>query len=302
MKEFNALLSRNIKLFFRDKGLFFSALATPMILLVLYATFLGNIYTDTFNQVIPEALNVSSSIVKGLVGGQLLSSLLAVCCVTTSFNCNMVMVQDKVTGAIKDITITPVKKSTLALSYYATTLICSLIVCLAALCAGLIYIATIGFYLTVGDVLLLVLDIFIVVMFGTALSSIINIFLTSHGQIATVSSIISSLYGFLCGAYMPISNFGEGLQKFLSFLPGTYSTSLFRNHTMNGAFSELAKSVPDEFIKTMRDVVDANIYFFDNKVSVADMYIILVSTVIVLLIIYIVISKIKGANKNSYEK
>ena len=214
----------------------------------------------------------------------------------------MVMVQDKVTGAIKDITITPVKKSTLALSYYATTLICSLIVCLAALCAGLIYIATIGFYLTVGDVLLLVLDIFIVVMFGTALSSIINIFLTSHGQIATVSSIISSLYGFLCGAYMPISNFGEGLQKFLSFLPGTYSTSLFRNHTMNGAFSELAKSVPDEFIKTMRDVVDANIYFFDNKVSVADMYIILVSTVIVLLIIYIVISKIKGANKNSYEK
>ena len=37
-----ALIKRNTKLYFKDKGMFISSLITPMILLVLYATFLGN--------------------------------------------------------------------------------------------------------------------------------------------------------------------------------------------------------------------------------------------------------------------
>ena len=35
------LIKRNIKLFFKDKGMFFTSLITPAILLVLYVTFLG---------------------------------------------------------------------------------------------------------------------------------------------------------------------------------------------------------------------------------------------------------------------
>ena len=35
-----ALVKRNTKLYFKDKGMFFSSLITPLILLVLYATFL----------------------------------------------------------------------------------------------------------------------------------------------------------------------------------------------------------------------------------------------------------------------
>lgn len=32
------MVIRNIKLFFKDKGMFFTSLVTPMILLVLYVT------------------------------------------------------------------------------------------------------------------------------------------------------------------------------------------------------------------------------------------------------------------------
>ena len=38
-----ALVKRNTKLYFKDKGMFFSSLITPVILLVLYATFLKNV-------------------------------------------------------------------------------------------------------------------------------------------------------------------------------------------------------------------------------------------------------------------
>ena len=48
MKAVFALISRNRKLFFKDRGMFFSALITPGILILLYATFLANVYRDSF--------------------------------------------------------------------------------------------------------------------------------------------------------------------------------------------------------------------------------------------------------------
>ena len=43
MKGLNALVWRNTKLFFKDKGMFFTSLITPLILLVLFVKFLGNL-------------------------------------------------------------------------------------------------------------------------------------------------------------------------------------------------------------------------------------------------------------------
>lgn len=41
MTGLGALIRRNVKLYFKDKGMFFTSLITPIILLVLYSTFLG---------------------------------------------------------------------------------------------------------------------------------------------------------------------------------------------------------------------------------------------------------------------
>ena len=73
------------------------------------------------------------------------------------------MVQDKVSGAYNDISVTPVKHTVVAVSYYAATFLATLIINLVALIAGLIYVAAIGWYLTVSDVLFLILDILLAV-------------------------------------------------------------------------------------------------------------------------------------------
>ena len=99
MTQFSALFKRNTKLFFKDKGLFFTSLITPLILLVLYSVFLGKVYKDSFLMAVPEGLVIEDKLMNGLVGGQLLSSLLAVCCVTVAFCSNLLMVQDKSSGA-----------------------------------------------------------------------------------------------------------------------------------------------------------------------------------------------------------
>lgn len=289
-----SLIKRNTKLFFKDKGLFFTSLITPLILLVLYATFLGNVYHDSFAMSFPEGMEVPEKLLDAAVGGQLVSSLLAVCCVTVAFCSNMLMVQDKVNGARKDLTITPVKGTTMALGYYIATLISTLLICLIATGAGFLYLGKVGWYLSGKDVALILSDVFLLVMFGVALSSVINFFLSSQGQISAVGSIVSSMYGFICGAYMPISQFSEGLQKALSFLPGTYATSLLRNHALRGVFAEMkADGYPKEIINGLKDVIDCNVYFFNNQVELSTMYLILGGSVVVLIGIYVVMNMMK---------
>lgn len=294
MTTLKTLIKRNVKLFFKDKGMFFTALITPMILLVLYATFLGNVYEDSFTASLPEGVRLAEKLVNGLVGGQLISSILAVSCITVAFCSNFLMVQDKANGTIKDLKIAPVKSSVLSLSYYLATLISTLLICLIAMGGCLVYIACVGWYMSLADVLYLLLDVVILVFFGTALSSVINFFLSTQGQISAVGSIISAGYGFICGAYMPISSFGEGLQKVVSFLPGTYGTSLTRNHAMGGVLRQMEQDgIPVQVIDSLKDALDCNLYFFDKQVPVGVMYLILGGTVAVLVLAYIFMNACK---------
>lgn len=284
-----SLIKRNCKLFFKDKGMFISSLITPIILLVLYATFLKNVYRESF--IANGFIQFSEKIINATVGGQLCSSLLAVCCVTVSFCSNLLMVQDKVTGARRDLTVSPVKKSVMAIAYYFATVISTLIVCFVATGLCFLYLLKMGWYLSLIDILSILLDVVLLVLFGTALSSTINIFLSTQGQMSAVGTIISAGYGFLCGAYMPISSFSEGLQKVLSFFPGTYGTALVRNHALRGAFEAMAdEGLPNEAVEMIKDSIDCNLYFFGDKVGISGMYLILGGTVVLLIGIYVIIN------------
>lgn len=296
-----SLTARNIKLYFKDKGLFFSSLITPMILLVLYGTFLKNVFTDSFRSALAAAgAGVSDAVIDGCVGGQLISSLLAVSCVTVAFCSNLMMIKDKTSGARHDLTITPVKPGALALGYYLATLSSTLIISFAALAVSLCYLAAVGWYLSALDVVLIALDVFLLTMFGTALSSCVNFFLSTDGQASAVGTIVSAGYGFICGAYMPISGFSAGLQKVLSFLPGTYGTSLLRRHAMRGVFAEMSESgFPDEVMDAIRDSVDCNLYFSGHRVEEGTMYLILIGAIVLFIGVFVAMNILSGRKKRA---
>ena len=110
MKALLNVARRDLKLFFKDKGMFFSALITPIILLVLYATFLAKVYRDSFASALPEGLQIPEKLLNGTVASQLIATLLAVSCVTVSFCANLLMITDKANGTINDLTVSPIKK------------------------------------------------------------------------------------------------------------------------------------------------------------------------------------------------
>ncbi len=294
MRELPSLVKRNCKLFFKDKGMFFTSLITPMILLILYSTFLANLYRDNFSSILSAGVAISERMLDGAVAGQLLSSLLSVSCVTVTFCSNMLMVQDRVTGARRDLTMAPVRTSTLALGYYLSTAITSLIVCCFAAFLGFVYIGISGWYLSLADVLLLLLDVFLLVMFGTAISSIINFFLTSQGQISAVGTIVSAGYGFICGAYLPISEFSQGLRDAVMFSPGTYGTALLRNHAMQGVLSAMEEDgIPRAVTDIIRDMVDCRLSFFGHDVKGWVMYLALAGSTLLLVGVYLAMNLIR---------
>lgn len=291
------LIKRNVKLFFKDKGMLFTSLITPIILLVLYVTFLANVYEQSLTENLPNSIELSKSVIDGFVASQLMSSLLAVSCVTVAFSSNFLMVQDKVNGTIKDFKTSPAKSSILSLSYYIATLISTFIISVLAMCACLGYVYIKGWYMSSSDVIMLFIDVVLLILFGTALSSVINFFLTTQGQITAVGTMVGAGYGFICGAYMPISSFSEGLQKVIMFLPGTYATSLIRNNSLRGVLDEFnSQGIPKMILTSMKDVFDCNLYFFDKKVEMTTMYLILCITIILLIAIYILLNKFKKAN------
>lgn len=298
MRRMWELVLRNTKMYFKDMGMFLTSLITPAILLILFMTFLGSIYKDSFVSAIPNGLEVSDKLINGLVAGQLSSAMLATSCVTVAFCSNLLMVQDRANGTRKDLIVSPIKKTTLGLSYFLASILSTLIVNLAATVICFIYIGCMGWFLSVGEALLAILDVILLTLFGVSLASCINYFLNTQGQAGAVGTIVSSCYGFVCGAYMPISSYGKGLQNFMAFLPGTYGTGLIRNHMMNGALDSLSEQLSSEAIKAMKDSVDVNLYFFDNSVEVWQMYLILLSFIVLFIALYLVFVKFIKRREN----
>ena len=153
--------------------------------------------------------------------------------------------------------------------------------------------------MSVTDVLWVILDEILLVLFGCALSSIICYPLKTQGQMSAVGTIMSAGYGFICGAYMPISNFDTGLQKVLSILPGTYGTSLLKNHMLRGIFEEMsANGFPDEVVTAIRDSLDCNPVFGGHVVSIDQMIFIMMTSIVILGILYLVIVNNCEAHRN----
>ncbi len=302
MKTIYQLTIRNIKMFFKDKGMVFASMITPIILLILYATFLASVYENSFVTALKEYnFEISKKLLDGIIGGEIASSLLAVVPITVAFCSNVLMVQDKASGAYKDISVTPVKKAYVSIAYYLGSFFTTLIISFGALVACFLFLLIKGWYLTLGDVLRIVLDVFLLGMFGTAIASIVNSFLSTNGQASAVGTAVSAGYGFICGAYMPIAGFHEILQTILAFLPGTYGTVLLRNHFMGSTFSVLAKDLekmmPVEkavaVVDGIKGDVDCSILFFGKMVSQPVMYVILAVAILVLIGGYILINALK---------
>lgn len=294
LRKMRYLTLRNIKLYFKDKMTFLVSLITPLILLVLFIAFLKSTYEDSILSII-QGFDLDQSLIDAFTGGWLFSSVLATSCITIAF-CSGMMVIDKINRANIDFMVSPVKKSTLQLSYVLANLFSTFIITFVLLIVGLIYLACVGFYITFVDILLIVFGIIITSLFGTILANIIWTFTHSQGVVSGVCTLVSALYGFICGAYMPISAMGQGMQYFVSLLPGTYATVLFRQGFLNSVLNRMRETLPQGMINGIASGFDVKMSFFGHDVSTLALILVISISTIVLLGVFLFINKFKKKN------
>ena len=184
IKKMFALVSRNTKCYFKDKFLFFVSMITPLILLVLFATFLRNVYIESFQQV-ANGLNeqygaeivLDGRVLEGITGAWLMSSILGVSSVTVAFCSNTIMIEDKISSAVTDFKVSPVKKTTISVSYFISNFFVTFIVMMAVMLIGHIYLAAVGWYIPVGDGVMIIVDCVCAILFGTLLAGMVEIFI-----------------------------------------------------------------------------------------------------------------------------
>ncbi len=303
MQKLITLINRNIKLYFKDKITFFVSLLTPLILVVLFLTFLKGVYADSITAFLPEGMQISKKAIEAFCGGWLFSSIVSVSCVTVAF-CSNIMIIDKLNKSFQDLSITSVKKSTLLLSYFISNFLTTFLICFIVLIVSFVYLACVGFFLTFLDVIMLLISTLCMCLFGSIFASFVGLFISSQGAHSAVSALISSMYGFISGAYMPISQFGTGIRTFLSFLPSTYGTVLFKQYYMNGVLNHIftTEHIPGEIIEQIRLSFDGKLTVFNTSIPTWALFMVVIGTSLLLLGFYILFSHLKKRKSHSNRK
>ncbi len=238
-----ALISRNIKLYFRDKAGVFYSLLSVLIIIALFALFLGDGLISAFDGVEGGEFYANSWVMAGI---------LAVVSVTTTLGAFSSMIDDKGRKIIKDFNASPIKRWEIAGGYILSTCIVGIIMSLITLVAAQIYIKSTGGELLaayqLGYVLLVIL---VSVLSGSAMMFFIATFIKTQNVFVAISTVVGTLIGFLTGIYVPISQLPEGVQSVIKVFPTSHSALLFRQIFTQTPSKQVFLDAPSSVVDTV---------------------------------------------------
>lgn len=234
------LAGRALKIFLLDKGAVLFSLLAPLILLLLYALFLGDVLFSSVSSALPPGVNLPDSTVKAFIDSWVTSGVMSVGCITVSLSANTVMVQDRERGFNRDALVSPVGGGVVTLGYFLYNFVVTLFICSVTLGVCFVYLAVSGsFLMTAADVFAVVGITALSCLSSTLVNVFISGFFRSNAAFSAFVGLVSAVIGFLIGAYMPLGILPGYVRALTCFFPGSYSASLFRCFFMRGALSAL---------------------------------------------------------------
>ncbi len=237
------LISRNLKLYFRDRATVFFSLLGVFIIILLYLTFLGDMMVSYAGAVFNDYPEIDA---RFMMDSWIMAGVIAVATITTTLGSFGTMVSDNSSKVSFDFRVSPIKRSTIVLSYVISSFIVGFIMSLISLVFGELYIlisggsilSFVGFLKTLGV-------IFLSVLMSSSIIFFIITFIKSNNAFGAVSTVFGSIIGFLMGVYIPIGNLPSGLQTVIKAFPFSHAAVLLRQVMMSEAVD--LTFVPDEF-------------------------------------------------------
>lgn len=247
------LISRNRKVYTRDRLAFFMSFLSVIILILVYQIFLGQIQIDA----IKEALNsdTASTDTIQMVNYWLISGLTTIISMTSTLGAFGVMVLDKEKKLSEDFKVSPVSNFKIELSYAIFAILFGIIMTMFS-CIFAIGIFN-GFSSLLDFSTTDYLSILGIVSMGTVLAATIILpilaFIRTSSAFTTLSTIVGTFIGFISGVYLSIGSVGESLQQVMTWFPLTQVNALLKQILMKDAISKVFDHAPSTVIMNYKE-------------------------------------------------
>lgn len=279
-------VGRNLKVFFRDKTAVFFSLLAVFIVLGLYLLFLGDVWTESFPNVVEVKSLMNCWIVAGIIG---------VTSVTANMGAFGIMVEDKSKNKVKDFTVSPMKNFKIIGGYILSSFVVGSIMSVVALAISQGYLMYSG--AEALNVYQLV-EAFLVILLTTISNSAMVLFIVSlfnsEKAFSTASTIVGTLIGFITGIYLPISMLPESVQIVVKLFPTSHGISILRQIFMERQMEVSFADVPASYIGEFKEIMGVVYYLNDKLVSnTTSIMILIISAVVFFLLGVFLISRKK---------
>ena len=268
-----SFVSRNLKVFFRDKMAVFFSLLAVLIVLGLYIFFLGDVWVDSFP-------NIKG--VKNLMNCWIIAGLIGVTSVTANMGAFGTMIEDKSKNKIKDFYVSPIKKSKIVGGYIISSFIVGSMMSVVTLIISQIYLVYSGV-----DVLNFkeLTEVFLIILMTSLSNSAMILFIvslfSSEKAFSTASTIVGTLIGFITGIYLPISMLPDSVQIIVKLFPTSHGISILRQIFMKKQMDISFADVSTNYINEFKESMGVVYYINDKLVSnTASVFILIASTII----------------------
>ncbi|MFR7976106.1 MAG: ABC transporter permease [Intestinibacter bartlettii] len=281
-----SFVSRNLKVFFRDKTAVFFSLLAVLIVLGLYIFFLGDVWIDSFP-------NIKG--VKNLMNCWIIAELIGVTSVTANMGAFGTMIEDKSKNKIKDFYVLPIKKWKIVGGYIISSFIVGSMMSVVTLIISQIYLVYSGV-----DVLNFkeLTEVFLIILMTSLSNSAMILFIvslfSSEKAFSTASTIVGTLIGFITGIYLPISMLPDSVQIIVKLFPTSHGISILRQIFMKKQMDISFADVPTNYINEFKESMGVVYYINDKLVSnTASVFILIASTIIFFFLAVLILYKKK---------
>ena len=248
MRGILGLIKRNLLLFFKDWQSILFSLLTSIIVLVLYLLFLKGTFVSAMQSAMEQYPGLVSMIAEKdidmFANLLLLTGILGSAMISVSFSCITTLVRDRANKVDYDILATPLKRGQIIFAYFVSAVLSSILLTGFILAIGLVGISL------QGDTHLNAIQLvksFAVVALGSisasAIFMIVVLFFKSVSACEAFFGILSAASGFMIGAYIPISQFSDGVQTVCNLFPASQITIILRNILLNGLLEHINTSL-----------------------------------------------------------
>ena len=248
MRGILGLIKRNLLLFFKDWQSILFSLLTSIIVLVLYLLFLKGTFVRAMQSAMEQypglAFMVSETDIDMFANLLLLTGILGSAMISVPFSCITTLVRDRTNKVDYDILATPLKRGQIIFAYFVSAVLSSTLLTGIILTIGLVGIRMQGnIYMNASQVV----KAFSIVALGSisasAIFMIVVLFFKSVSACEAFFGILSAASGFVIGAYIPISQFSNGVQTVCNLFPASQITIMLRNILLNGLLEHINRSL-----------------------------------------------------------